>query len=50
MVNGACLASGSIAEPGASGCGRIMGVETSVHNELAEVWGFAESDTEIYIK
>ena len=30
---------GSNAESGASVGGRIMGVETSVHNELAEVWG-----------
>ena len=26
------------------GGGRIMGAETDVHNKLAEVWGFAESD------
>ena len=26
------------------GGGRIMGAETSVHNELAEVGGFAESN------
>ena len=29
---------------GACGGGRIMGVEAGVHNKLAEVWGFAESD------
>ena len=30
---------------GASGGSRIMRKEASVHNKLAEVWGFAESDT-----
>ena len=39
MVNGAGLALGSITGPRASGSGRIMGAETSVHNELAEVGG-----------
>ena len=24
--------------------GRIIGAEAGVHNKLAEVWGFAESD------
>ena len=28
------------------GDGRIMGVEANVHNKLAEVWGFVESDRE----
>ena len=35
---------GSVAGSGAGGDGRIMGAEASVHNKLAEVWGFAESD------
>ena len=34
----------SVAGSGASRGGRIMGEEASVHNKLAEVWGFAESD------
>ena len=34
----------SVAGSGASGGGRIMGVETSVHSKLVEVWGFAESN------
>ena len=40
MVNRTNLASGSIAGPGAGGCGRSVGAETSVHKELAEVGGF----------
>ena len=43
-MNGAGLTTGSVAGSGASGGGRIMGAEASVHNKLAEVWGFAESD------
>ena len=43
-MNGAGLTPGSVARSGASGGGRIMGVETRVHNQLAEVRGFAESD------
>ena len=39
-MNGAGLTTGS----GASRGGRIVGVEASVHNKLAEVWGFAVSD------
>ena len=35
---------GSVAGSGASGGGRIMGVEASVHSKLAEVWGFMECD------
>ena len=38
------LTTGSVAGSGAGGDGRIMGAEASVHNKLAEVWGFAESD------
>ena len=34
----------SVAGSGASGGGRIMGAEAGVHNKLAEVWEFAESD------
>ena len=40
MVNGTSLASGSIAGLGASGGGRSVGAETSIHNEFAEVAGF----------
>ena len=29
--------------------GRIMGAEAGVHNKLAEVWGFPESDRELGI-
>ena len=43
-VNGAGLTTGSVVGLGASGGGRIMGAEAGVHNKLAEVWGFAESD------
>ena len=43
-MNGAGLTTGSVAESGAGGGGRIMGAEAGVHNKLAEVWGFAESD------
>ena len=32
----------------AGGGGRIMGAEAGVHNKLAEVWGFAESDRGTY--
>ena len=39
MVNGEGLALGSIAGLEVSGVGRIMGVETSVQNELVEVGG-----------
>ena len=42
-MNGEGLTTGSDAESGASGGGRIMGVEASVHNKLAEVWTLAES-------
>ena len=38
------LTMGSVAGSGAGGGGRIMGTEARVHNKLAEVWGFAESD------
>ena len=38
------LTTGSVVGSGAGGGGRIMGAEASVHNKLAEVWGFAESD------
>ena len=34
----------SVARSGASGGGRIMGAEARIHNNLAEVRGFAESD------
>ena len=44
MVSGSGFALGSLAGSEASGSGRIMGVETSVHNELAEVGGFAKND------
>ena len=43
-MNGAGLTLGSVAGSGASGGGRIMGAEAGVHNKLAEVRGFAESD------
>ena len=43
-MNGAGLTPWSVAGSGASGGGRIMGAEAGVHNKLAEVWGFAESD------
>ena len=43
-MNGAGLTTGSVAWSGAGGGGRIMGVEASVHNKLAEVWRFAESN------
>ena len=43
-MNGASLTMGSIPGSGASGGSRIMRKEASVHNKLAEVWGFAESD------
>ena len=43
-MNGEGLTSGSVAGSEASGGGRIMGVEASVHNKLAEVWGFTECD------
>ena len=43
-VKGAGLTTESVAVSGAGGGGRIMGAEASVHNKLAEVWGFAESD------
>ena len=42
-MNGAGLTMGSVAGSGTSGGGRIMEAEVSVHNKLAEVWGFAES-------
>ena len=35
---------GSVAGSGAGRDGRIMWAEAGVHNKLAEVWGFAESD------
>ena len=34
----------SVAGSRAGGGGRIMGAEAGVHNKLAEVWGFAESN------
>ena len=43
-MNGAGLTPGSVEGSGAGGGGRIMGAEAGVHNKLAEVWGFAESD------
>ena len=43
-VNGAGLTPGSVTRPRTSGGGRIMGVEARVHNKLAEVRGFVESD------
>ena len=43
-MNGAGLTMWSIAGSGAGGGGRIMEAEACVHNKLAEVWGFAESD------
>ena len=43
MLNGAGLALGSTSGLGASGGGRIMETETSVHIGLAEVGGFVES-------
>ena len=43
-MNGAGLTPGSVAWSGASGGGRIMGVEARVQNKLAEVRGFADSD------
>ena len=44
MVNGAGLTSGSIPESGiCCGC-RLMGAETGVNNEFAEVVGFSEDD------
>ena len=42
LVNGAGLASGSIARSGASGGGSTVGTETGVDNELAKVKGFSE--------
>ena len=38
------LTTGSVAGLGAGGGSRIMGAQASVHNKLAEVWGFEESD------
>ena len=49
MVNGTILALGSFARFGARGGGRIMGAETDVNNELAEVGGFSESDRKLYL-
>ena len=43
-MNWAGLTTGSVTGSGASGGGRIMEVEAGVHNKLAEVWGFVESD------
>ena len=43
-MNVAGLTPGSVARSGPSGDGRIMGAEAHVHNKLAEVMGFAESD------
>ena len=42
-MNGAGLTSGSVTGSGASGGGRIMVMEASVHNKLVEVGEFAES-------
>ena len=38
------LTTGYVAGSEAGGVGRIMGADASVHNKLAEVWEFAESD------
>ena len=43
-MNGVGLTLGSVAGTGASGSDRIMGAEDGVHNKLAMVWGFVESD------
>ena len=43
-MNGAVFTRGCVAGSGAGGGDRIMGVEAGVHNKLAEVWGFVESD------
>ena len=43
MVNGTNLTLRPIEGSGASGGGRIMGVETGVNNELVEVAGFVEN-------
>ena len=43
-MTGAGLTPASVAGSGASGGGRIMGAEACVHNKLAEVMGFAESE------
>ena len=43
-MNGAGLTTGSVAGSGAGGVGRFMGAEAGVHNKLAQVWRFAESD------
>ena len=43
-MNGAGLTPGSVVGSGTSGGGRIMGAEARVHNKLAEVRGFTESD------
>ena len=48
MADGASLALGSIAGSGASGGGRIMGMELSVHNELVEVGEFMENKREVW--
>ena len=39
MVNGTGFALRSIARSGARGSGRIMGMDSSVHNQLVEVGG-----------
>ena len=43
-MNGAGITLGSVSGSGISGGGRIIGAEAHVHNKLAEVRGFAESD------
>ena len=43
-MNVAGLTPGSVSGSGAHRGGRIMCAEAVVHNKLAEVWGFAESD------
>ena len=39
MMNGTSLTTGTIVGLGANGSSRIMGVETGVRNEMAEVGG-----------
>ena len=43
-MNGAGLTPGSVAGSGAGGYCRIMGAEAGIHNKLAEVWGFVDSN------
>ena len=44
MGNGTYFTQGPFAGPGASGGGRIMGVEIGVNNELMDVGRFEKSD------